>query len=256
MTDTAVVAGVGPGLGAAVARRIATEGCDVGLFARSTDVIDELADEFDAGDGGGGLAVPTDCRDAHAIAEGFDAVRDAFGPVDLLVYNASTAPWTGLRATDPEEFEDAWRTTSYGAFCAAREAADDMLDGAAPAAEDGGSDGSGAAPAETRGTILVTGATSAVRGRGGAVAFSSAKFATRGLAEAMARELGPRGIHVAHAVIDGQIDTPRVREAFPEKDDHELLAPDAIADAYWDLVEQDPSAWTLELDLRPHVEAF
>jgi NAD(P)-dependent dehydrogenase (short-subunit alcohol dehydrogenase family) len=106
------------------------------------------------------------------------------------------------------------------------------------------------------GTIIFTGATSAVRGRGGAVGFSSAKFAVRGLAESMARELGPQGVHVAHVVIDGMIDTQRVRERFPDAGDDELLDPDEIAESYLHLVEQDRSSWTLELDLRPHVEEF
>jgi len=103
---------------------------------------------------------------------------------------------------------------------------------------------------------LFTGATSATRGRGGAIGFSAAKFAVRGMAESMARELGPDGIHVAHVVIDGQIETPQVREAYSDRDSENFLDPDAIAASYWHLVEQDRSAWTLELDVRPHVEEF
>ena len=109
---------------------------------------------------------------------------------------------------------------------------------------------------ETGGTIIFTGATSAVRGRDGALGFSAAKFATRGMAESLARELGPEGIHVAHVVIDGQIATPTALESAGDRDEAEFLDPDAIADSYWHLVEQDRSSWTLELDLRPHVEAF
>jgi len=95
-----------------------------------------------------------------------------------------------------------------------------------------------------------------LRGRDGAIGFSAAKFAARGMAESMARELGPRGIHVAHVVIDGQILTPGAAEASPERDEETFLDPDEIAESYWHLVEQDRSAWTLELDLRPHVEEF
>ena len=101
-----------------------------------------------------------------------------------------------------------------------------------------------------------TGATSSVRGRGGAVAFSSAKFAVRGLAQSLAVELWPKGIHVAHVIIDGVIDTPNVRKAYKPTARDPLLQPDAIADAYWNLIQQDRSAWSLEIDLRPHNEAF
>ena len=106
------------------------------------------------------------------------------------------------------------------------------------------------------GAIVFTGATSSVRGRGGAVAFSSAKFAVRGLVQSMAVELWPKGIHVAHVIIDGVIDTPQVRKNFKPSTKEPLLQPDAIADAYWDLIKQDRSAWSLEIDLRPHKEAF
>lgn len=105
-------------------------------------------------------------------------------------------------------------------------------------------------------TTFRTGATSSIRGRDGALAFSSAKFAMRGLAEAMAREYWSRGVHVAHIVVDGVIDTPAVRERFTPGPDEPFLNPDAMADAYWALVQQDKSAWTLEIDLRPHGEAF
>jgi len=227
MARTAVIAGVGPGLGASIARKFVAEGCQVGLFARSTEYVDELAAEL----GEDALAVPTDITDPEAVADGFDAVREAFGPVDILVNHASGGSWQGMRELSAEQFEHALDVSAVGAFRCSTDAIEDML-----ASEDGG-------------TIIFTGATSAIRGRGGAPAFSAGKFAARGLAESMARELGPEGIHVAHVVIDGQIDTQG-------RGGEELLDPDAIADAYWTLVTQDRSAWTLELDLRPHVEEF
>jgi len=227
MARTAVIAGVGPGLGASIARKFVAEGCQVGLFARSTEYVDELAAEL----GEDALAVPTDITDQAAVTAGFDAVRDAFGPVDVLVNHASGGSWEGMQSLSAEQFEHALDVSAVGAFRCSKAAIEDMLAGAGD------------------GTIIFTGATSAVRGRGGAPGFSAGKFAARGLAESMARELGPEGIHVAHVVIDGQIDT-RTRG------EEDLLDPDAIADAYWTLVEQDRSAWTLELDLRPHVEAF
>jgi len=234
MTRTAVVAGVGPGLGESVARTFAEAGCAVGLFARSSDLVDDLeADLHEAGHDA--LAVPCDVTDPTAVGEGFAAVREAFGPVDVLVYNPAAASWQGLRDISTASFERTWRVGAYGALLCAKEAVADMLDG------DGG-------------TVVFTGATSAVRGRGGALGFSSAKFAARGMAESMARELGPEGVHVAHAVIDGQI-LPRDGSS-GDRPAEEYLDPDAIAETYWQLVEQDRSAWTLELDLRPHVESF
>jgi NAD(P)-dependent dehydrogenase (short-subunit alcohol dehydrogenase family) len=235
MARTAVIAGVGPGLGESLARKFAREGCQVGLLARSEAYLDDLADDLP--DPGVGLAVPTDISDPQHVAEGFDAVRENFGPVDVLVNHASAGSWKGLMDASLDEFERGWAVNCRGAFLCSQEAVGDMLDG------DGG-------------TVIFTGATSAVRGRGGAIGFSAAKFAARGMAEDMARELGPEGIHVAHVVIDGQILPPGAREASPDRDEATYLDPDAIAESYWHLVEQDRSAWTLELDLRPHVEEF
>jgi len=229
MSRTAVIAGVGPGLGASLARKFVDEGCQVGLFARSAAFIDDLAAEL----GEDALAVPTDITDRDQVAAGFEAVREAFGPVDILVNHASGGSWEGMRELSAEQFEQALDVSAVGAFHCSKAAIEDMLAG------DGG-------------TVIFTGATSAVRGRGGAPGFSAGKFAARGLAESMARELGPEGIHVAHVVIDGQIDTPQ-RQA---SDAEAFLDPDAIAESYWTLVTQDRSAWTLELDLRPHVEQF
>jgi NAD(P)-dependent dehydrogenase (short-subunit alcohol dehydrogenase family) len=222
MTRTAIVAGVGPGLGAALARKFVDEGCRVGLFARAAEYIDDLAAEL----GEDAVAVPTDITDQQQVQAGFEAVRDAFGPVDILVNHASGGSWKGMTDITVAEFDHALDVSARGSFLCSREALVDMR-------PDGG-------------TIIFTGATSAVRGRGGAPGFSAGKFATRGLAESMARELGPEGIHVAHVVIDGQIGDG----------DETRLDPDAIAESYWHLVEQDRSAWTLELDLRPHVEEF
>ncbi len=237
MARTAVVAGVGPGLGESIARKFASEGCNVGLFARSDEYLGELAGELHAETAGDAAAVPTDVTDESQVESAFERVRETFGPVDVLVNHAGGGGWSGLRESSAEEFEDAWRTCAYGAFLCSKRAVSDMVEG------DGG-------------TVIFTGATSAVRGRGGAAGFSSAKFAVRGLAESMARELGPKGVHVAHAVIDGQILTPDAREQADGRSEDSFLDPDAIAESYWHLVEQDRTAWTLELDLRPAVEEF
>ncbi|MEF8840355.1 MAG: SDR family NAD(P)-dependent oxidoreductase [Haloarculaceae archaeon] len=230
MTRTAVVAGVGPGLGASLAHRFDAEGCDIALFARSTGFIEELADDLESG-----LAVAVDVADPAAVREGFATVREAFGPVDVLAFNASGASWTGLLDTDTEGFRHALAVGVEGAFHCAQEAVSDMVE------NDGG-------------TVLFTGATTSVRGREGAVGFSAAKFGARGLAESMARELGPEGVHVAHVVVDGGILAPGTDTG--DRPEHEYLDPDAMAEEYWKLVEQDRSTWTLELDLRPHVEPF
>ena len=233
MSQTAVIAGVGPGLGESLARKFVEEGCQVGLFARSADYLEELAGDL----GGNTMAVPTDITDPEQVETGFQEVRDAFGPVDILVNHASGGAWKGLRSISAAEFERAFRVSAGGALLCSQAAVEDML------TKDGG-------------TIIFTGATSAVRGRDGAIGFSAAKFAVRGMAESMARELGPKGIHVAHVVIDGQIRTPGIVEGSPDRDAEEFLDPDAIAETYWDLVEQDRSAWSLEVDVRPHVEEF
>lgn len=236
MTRIAVIAGVGPGLGESLAWKFAEEGCAVGIFARSEEYLDDLETELQTS-GHEALAVPTDVTQKDAVEEGFDAVREAFGPVDMLVHNAGNYMYGGMRDLSPSEFEEMWRMAAYGGFLCAKEAVSDML------ADDGG-------------TVIFTGATSALRGPADGLAFGSAKFAVRGMAESMARDLGPERIHVAHVVIDGMIDMPAVRSDFPEKDEEELLDPDDIAKSYWHLVEQDRSAWTLELDLRPHLEEF
>jgi NAD(P)-dependent dehydrogenase (short-subunit alcohol dehydrogenase family) len=233
MTRTAVIAGVGPGLGESLARKFVDEGCQVALLARSANYLEELADDL----GANAIAVPTDITDEQRVEVAFETVRGEFGAVDVLVNHASGGAWKGVEAISPEEFEQAWRVSAYGALLCSQQAIADMRDG------DGG-------------TIIFTGATSAVRGRGGAVGFSGAKFAVRGMAESMARELGPDGIHVAHVVIDGQIGTPQALESSPDREEETFLDPDDIADSYWHLVEQSRSAWTLELDLRPHVEEF
>lgn len=218
MSRTAVIAGAGPGLGGSLARKFAAEGCQVALFARSTEYIEELA--ADLPESGEGLAVPTDLTDVEEVRDGFADVRDAFGPVDVLVNHASAAVWKGLMDSSLEEFERAWEVNGRGAFVCSQEAVGDML-------ETGG------------GTVIFTGATSAVRSRGGAIGFTAAKFAARGMAMDVAQEFGPEGVHVAHVVIDGQIDTPATRQRNSDRADETLIDPDRMAETYWHLVEQD-----------------
>ena len=235
MTKTAVVAGVGPGLGAALVRKFVAQGCRVGMLARSRDYLEELQDELGEENA---LAVPADITRDAAVASAFAQVKDRFGPVDILVNHASLSNWKGLMEITAAEFERAWRVTVLGALHCSRVAATDML-----------TDNRG-------GTILFSGATSSIRGRQGAIDFSSAKFALRGLADSMARELWPLGVHVAHVLIDGIIDTARVQEQMNPDPDEPMLKPDDIAAVYWSLVEQQRSAWSFELEVRPSTEEF
>lgn len=235
----AVIAGVGPGLGAALARRFAREGCRVALLARSAEYVRTLAAELAAAHGAGtALALPCDLTDAAQINAAFVQVRAQLGPVDLLINHASGGggpSGTSLLDLEPDTFEQAWRVGVYAALLCSREAARDMV-----------------LPGQG-GTILFTGATSSVRGA--SIAFSSAKFASRGLAQALARELWPQGIHVAHILIDGIIGEA-ADESSADTESEPLMHPDAIAEAYWQLTRQERSAWTLELDLRANREKF
>jgi NAD(P)-dependent dehydrogenase (short-subunit alcohol dehydrogenase family) len=228
-----MITGVGPGLGAALARRFAGEGFRVGLVARKADFIEALAGEISAA-GSPALSLVADVSRPAEAAAAVDRVRADLGPVGVLIHNASSSLGEGLLATTTQEFEQSWRVAALGGFVCARETAPDML-------------------AAGAGAMLFTGATSSVRG-GGSLAFSSAKFAVRGLVQSLARELWPLGVHVAHAVIDGLIAAPGTGNESP---DHEpAIDPNHIANAYWHLATQHRSAWTLELDLRPHTEQF
>jgi NAD(P)-dependent dehydrogenase (short-subunit alcohol dehydrogenase family) len=233
---TAVIAGVGPGLGAALARKFAAEGCQLALLARSPEFINRLSSDLKRRKTAA-LAIPTDISDPLAVIEAFRRIRKEFKTVDILVNHASASNWKSILKITPQEFERAWRVTVFGALLCAQQAVCDMISAG-------------------QGVILFTGATSAIRGRKGAPEFSSAKFALRGLAWSLASELWPKGIHVAHVIIDGMIDTPKVRAQFKPKPAEPLLKPDAIAESYWHLIQQDRSAWSFELDLRPHQEEF
>ncbi len=227
----ALVTGVGPGLGAAIARRFARGGYKVGLVARRRDFIDDLARELSEG-GSEAFGVAADVSDPAQVKLAVEQIRTALGPIGVLIHNASDSSGDGLLGTTPGDFEQSWRIATLGGFVAAQETVPDML-------------------RASGGAILFTGATSSVRG-GGWLAFSSAKFALRGLAQSLARELWPKGVHVAHLVIDGIIAAPNEQSSTDEP----LLDPAQMAETYWFLAHQERTAWTLELDLRPHGEQF
>ena len=233
---TAAILGVGPGLGAAVARRFAREGFAVALMARREQSVAGVQEEIE-GAGGRALPVSADATNPASVAAAFDEVRSNLGAPEIFVYNAGAFQMGGILDLSPEKFDECFKANCAGAFYAAQQVLPAMVDGG-------------------RGTVLLTGATAALRGGARFSALAVGKFGLRALAQSMAREFGPRGIHVAHVVVDGQIDTPRVREMSPDREDHTMLSPDAIAETYWQLHSQDRTAWTLELDLRPAVESF
>jgi NAD(P)-dependent dehydrogenase (short-subunit alcohol dehydrogenase family) len=236
LSPVAAVVGVGPGLGSAVARRFAREGFAVALMARTEESLEGAQRGIESG-GGRALPVPVDATDPGSVAQAFGQVRSELGDPEVLVYNAGAFQPGGILEVDPERFDFCFKANCAGAFYAAREVLPAMVEAG-------------------RGTIILTGATASLRGSARFAALAVGKFGLRALAQSMAREFGPQGVHVAHAVIDGQIDTPRVREMQPDREAHTMLSPGAIAETYWQLHCQDPTAWTLELDLRPAVERF
>ena len=229
----AAVVGVGPGLGAALARRFATE-YSVAISARSADYLRTLGAEIKAA-GGNAVEVPADVGDRAQVESAFQSIRERLGPIGVLIYNAGSGAFGTIADITPEQYESSWRVNAFGAFVSAKQVVPDMI-------------------ARGRGTILFTGATAGVKAGARSVAFGPAKFAMRGLAQSLARDLGPRGIHVAWINVDGSIDIPGRR--IPGLEPEDMLNPDAIAETYWHLAHQHPSAWTMELEVRPFKEKF
>ena len=244
MTDerppVAVIAGVGEGLGFALGRRFAQAGYNVALAARTADRLARLAGEIRKA-GHRAIPVPTDLREEQEVLALFDALESEHGPVEVVIYNAGANFRASILETPADTFEKIWRLGCYAGFLVGREAARRMVP-------------------RGKGTILFTGATASVRGGAQFAAFAAAKNALRAVAQSMARELGPRGIHVAHVVIDGMIDTAAVRARFPDRvrdlGPEAMLSTDAIAELYHQIHAQPRTAWTLEADLRPYGEKF
>lgn len=227
--ETALIVGAGSGLSAALARAFATDGMKVALAARSVDDLTPLCRET------GGQAFACDASKSAEVEALFAAVDAALGSPDVVVYNASFRTRGAFVELDPAEVEKTLAVTAFGGFLVAREAARRML-------------------AQRHGAILFTGASASVKGYAQSAPFAMGKFALRGLAQSLARELAPQGIHVAHFVIDGGIRNARRSEPHDKPDS--LLDPEAIAESYLHVLKQPRSAWTWEIELRPWVERF
>ncbi|TDV38999.1 NADP-dependent 3-hydroxy acid dehydrogenase YdfG [Paraburkholderia caballeronis] len=248
-TPVAWIAGVGAhaGLGAALARRFAHQGFTVVLTGRTASRIEAVAAQIRE-QNGRAHAITGDVSNEQDVARIAGELR-SYGQLRSAIFNAGNAVRAPTLELSPEQFESAWRTNVLGGFLFARAALPLLLE--TPNAAD---DPHGAS------SLLYTGATASLRGRPPFAAFASAKAGLRSLSQSLAREFGPRGVHVAHVVIDGGIDGERLRAASPQRAEQAgadgLLNPDAIADSYWQLHRQHRSAWTHELDLRPYREPF
>lgn len=244
MTDspngTAVVIGAGDALGGAIARRFAAGGLIAVPSRRKILPLGALVAEIEES-GGRAEGVPCDARDEDEVISLFDRVEREIGPVEVCVFNAGAQFRGPIEETTARLYRQVWETAAFAGFLVGREAALRMM-------------------LRGRGTILFTGATASVRGGASFSAFASAKHALRALAQSMARELGPKGIHVGHVIVDGLIDSVSIREKFPEDADARgedgLLDPAHIAEMYWMLHSQPRDAWTFELDLRPAAERW
>lgn len=235
--------GVGPeaGLGAALCRRFARGGLHVFVAGRTQARLDTVVETIRRA-GGTANALATDTTREADVLRLFDTVERELGAApEVVAYNAGNNRFADFRTTEVALFEDMWRVGCLGGFLVGREAARRMV----PAG---------------KGTVLFTGASGSLRGRPGFAHFAAAKAGLRMIAQAMAREFSPQGIHVAHVVIDGGIDGERLWKAVPDfaesKGEDGLLDIDAVAEAYWQIHTQHPSAWTHEIDLRPFKEPF
>ena len=236
----ALVIGAGDATGGAIARRFAREGFTACVTRRNADKLAPLVARIEA-EGGKARAFGSDARKEEQMVALVDTIEREVGAIEVAAFNIGANVRFPIRETTARVYFKVWEMACFAGFLMGREVAKVMVP-------------------RGRGTILFTGATASVRGSVGFAAFSGAKHALRALAQSMARELGPQGVHVAHVVIDGAIDTEFIRSNFPEraalKDRDGILSPEAIAEAYWQLHSQHRTAWTHEMDLRPWMETF
>jgi NAD(P)-dependent dehydrogenase (short-subunit alcohol dehydrogenase family) len=236
MTETkkpvCAVVGIGPGNGAAFARRFASEGYAVALLARRTELSRELAAELP-----GASAYACDVGDAVSVARAFASIRAELGEVDIVIYNAGSGAWGTIEEVTAEAFEANWRVNALGAFLVAKEVV--------PAMKRAGT-----------GAVVFVGATASRRGGAKTAAFAPAKAAQRSLAESMARHLWPAGIHVSVIVLDGVVDLATTRKRMPDKPDAFFVKPMDVADVAFRLTQQPRSAWSFEVEARPFGETW
>ena len=233
-----LVIGAGDATGGAIARRFAREGYVACVTRRSEDKLQPLVNEIRAS-GGEAHGFGSDARKEDEMIGLIEKIERDIAPIEVAVFNIGANVRFGITETTARVYQKVWEMACFSGFLMGREAAKVMLP-------------------RGRGPIIFTGATSSLRGREGFAAFAGAKHALRALAQSMARELWPKGIHVAHPVIDGAIDTEFIRSNFPEryemKAQQGILSPDSIAEAYWQIHMQPRDAWTHETELRPWME--
>ncbi|SHF47282.1 NADP-dependent 3-hydroxy acid dehydrogenase YdfG [Modicisalibacter ilicicola DSM 19980] len=232
MNKVCAVVGIGPGNGLALVRRFTREGYQVAMLSRDVDRLEVLEGEYP-----GAYAYRYDATDGERAGEVFARIRERLGPISVLLYNAGAGVFKSAEEASLQEFEDTWRVNCYGLAATTQAVLDQLRE-------------------HDQASLVVIGASAALRGRAGTAPFASAKAAQRSLAQSLARQLGPENIHVAYVVIDGVVDLPRTRRAMPDKSDDFFLDADAIADSVWFLTRQQRSAWTFELDLRPFGESW
>ena len=239
-SGVALIIGAGDATGGAIARRFARGGLTVCAVRRDADKLQPLLAQIRA-DGGVAHGFASDARKEEQVVEMVERIEATIGPIEVLVFNIGANVRTPVVEETARRYFKIWEMAAFGGFLYGREVARRMV-------------------VRERGTIIYTGATASTRGAAGFAAFSGAKMALRALAQSMARELGPRGIHVAHTIIDGAIDTEFIRGLFPEryalKEKDGILSPEHIAENYWMLHAQPRDAWTHEMDLRPWMETF
>jgi NAD(P)-dependent dehydrogenase (short-subunit alcohol dehydrogenase family) len=244
MNKVALIIGAGDATGGAIARRFAREGYTACVTRRSLEKLQPLLEQIRT-EGGVAHGFASDARKEEEVVVLVEQIESTLGPIEVLVFNiGANAPSSILEETARKYFK-IWEMACFGGFLNAREVAKRMVQR--------GGDGH-------KGTIIFTGATASMRGGANFAAFSGAKMALRALAQSMARELGPRGIHVAHVVVDGPPPTAFIRDNFPQryalKEQDGIVNPEHIAETYWMLHRQPRDAWTHELDLRPYMEKF
>ncbi len=234
--ETAIVAGVGPGLGASLARAFAREGYSVGLFSRRSDSSEPVAAQIQTRRGKA-LVVPVDVTDRKAVFQAVEKIRAELGTITVLAYNASGFGRGLFLDLDPETIRQSFEVGTMGAVHLAQAVIPDMLKAG-------------------HGFISLTGATASLRGRAGFAPLAIGKSSLRILGQSLAREFHPKGIHVIHVIVDGQIDTPKRRAREPDRAAETVIPPDAIADAIIHAFKQPNNAWTHEIDIRPYGENF